>query len=459
MTATCEFTRFDHPSYTSAGEEIFLKEKGGAIALFSTTRLVYANQNYALNRAFYDFVFRNNPGNSNYRLGDIVRLTKNNAGTDDNKRNFSLFGDPALKLPVGKFEILTDSIVTNGQETADTIKALDKVTVYGHINNPAGSLASEFNGTLFARIKDKKKVHYTKANDGGSTFAYLLRNSSLFSGKADVENGRFQFEFIVPKNLEPEYGEGKIIYWAQDEETIAQGNSEQFMVGGVSDNDLDDWEGPEIQLYMNDRNFRNGVVTNENPQLLADLRDESGINIAGDGISHNIVATIDGNYQESIILNDYYQAKENTYKEGSIHYQLNNLESGKHTLKLEVWDINNNYSSASIDFTVRKSSDFNLTEIYNAPNPFSENTGFYFEHNRPGEEMHISLEIYDLSGYLLGKSEKILQPEGFRVGPVHFEGISNLGNKYGAGVYIYRLKVRLNDGEEARKAQKMIIIK
>ncbi len=459
MTATCEFTRFDHPSYTSAGEEIFLKETGGAIALFSTTRLVYANQNYALNRAFYDFVFKNPVGNKSYRLGDIVRLTKNNAGNDDNKRNFSLFGDPALKLPVGNFGVQTDSIVKNGQTSTDTIKALDKVTVYGHIILPGGTPETDFNGTLFMRVKDKKKVFYTKANDGGSTFAYQLRNSSLFAGQASVEDGRFQVEFIVPKNAEPTYGKGKILYWAQDGEAIAQGSYEQLLVGGVSNIELNDWQGPDIQLYMNDRNFRDGVITNENPLLLADLEDESGVNIAGDGISHDIIATIDGKSDEKIVLNEYYQAKENTYKEGSVKYQLNNLESGKHTLKLEAWDIANNYSSASIEFTVKESSEFKLSKLYNYPNPFSENTSFYFEHNRPGEMMHITMEIFDLSGYLLNKAEKKLQPSGFRTGPVSFEGINNLGNKYGAGVYIYRMSIRMNDGEKAQKSQKMIIVK
>jgi len=68
MTATCEFTRWDAVDFTSAGEKVFLNPQGGAIALFSTTRLVYASLNYELNRAFYDFVFQKDEQGKPYRL-------------------------------------------------------------------------------------------------------------------------------------------------------------------------------------------------------------------------------------------------------------------------------------------------------------------------------------------------------------------------------------------------------
>ena len=41
MTATCEFSRYDDPERVSAGEQVFLKENGGAIALLTTSRVVF----------------------------------------------------------------------------------------------------------------------------------------------------------------------------------------------------------------------------------------------------------------------------------------------------------------------------------------------------------------------------------------------------------------------------------
>ena len=44
---------------TSAGEAALLNAEGGAIALFSTTRVVYADDNFLLNRQFYYNAFKN----------------------------------------------------------------------------------------------------------------------------------------------------------------------------------------------------------------------------------------------------------------------------------------------------------------------------------------------------------------------------------------------------------------
>ena len=68
ITATCEFSRFDDitkndatggiSGKTSSGEKILLSPRGGAIALMSTTRLVYSAPNYTLNRNIFQAAFR-----------------------------------------------------------------------------------------------------------------------------------------------------------------------------------------------------------------------------------------------------------------------------------------------------------------------------------------------------------------------------------------------------------------
>ena len=56
MTATCKFSYFDDPERVSAGEYVLLNQNGGAIALLSTTRLVYSSPNYTLNNKFISFL-------------------------------------------------------------------------------------------------------------------------------------------------------------------------------------------------------------------------------------------------------------------------------------------------------------------------------------------------------------------------------------------------------------------
>jgi hypothetical protein len=159
------------------------------------------------------------------------------------------------------------------------------------------------------------------------------------------------------------------------------------------------------------------------------------------------------------VLNDYYQAENGSFTEGTLQYQFNNLASGEHTLKLEAWDVNNNFSSASIQFHVEESNEFSLVRVFNAPNPFHENTAFYFEHNRPDEPMDVSFEIFDLTGRKVKTYHKKIEPGGFMVGPVYLEGLGEIKNKFGSGIYLYRVNIRLNEGEIASKTEKFILIK
>ncbi len=105
ITATCEFSRFDDiiknsatgeiNAKNSSGERILLDQQGGAIALMSTTRLVYSAPNYALNRNIFAVAFDRDPEGNALRIGDIIRIAKNRTGSNTNKRNFLLLGDPA----------------------------------------------------------------------------------------------------------------------------------------------------------------------------------------------------------------------------------------------------------------------------------------------------------------------------------------------------------------------------
>ena len=459
MTATCEFTRFDDPGYVSAGEEVFLKPDGGSIALFSTTRLVYASLNYDLNRTFYEYVFEKDENGEPLCFGDIVRKTKNYTGTANNKRNFSLFGDPALKMPVGKYRIRTDSILSNDTQMTDTINALDKITVYGKLVNSQGGQVENFNGTVNLKMFDKSESKTTLGNDGGGTFTYRSRDNVLFSGKSKVNAGTFKSEFVVPKDVLPDLDKGKFLYFGKDRKILAQGYYSDFYVGGYTDRNLDDSQGPGIEIYMNDEDFVPGGITNENPVLYAKLDDSSGINVSSAGIGHNLEMVLDNNPRNKRVLNRYYNAEQDSYRKGEVRYKMSGLEKGQHELMLKAWDINENSSTASIEFTVAESKQLKIRKILNYPNPFTENTAFYFEHNHPGTTLNVLIQVFTISGKLVKTIQRQMQTDGFRAGPIHWNGRDDFGDKIGKGVYLYKIKIRSGEGESAEKIQKLVILK
>ena len=122
------------------------------------------------------------------------------------------------------------------------------------------------------------------------------------------------------------------------------------------------------------------------------IYDEFGINMVGNGIGHDIVAILDNNTAEPIILNDYFEAELNSYQKGSIQYPFKELEEGKHTLTLKVWDVYNNSSTADIQFIVTGNDELEITRVLNYPNPFVNYTEFWFNHNRPFEPLEVQVQ-------------------------------------------------------------------
>ena len=224
LTATCEFSRFDDYNRTSAGEQVLLNSNGGAIALLTTTRLVYSTPNYILNDKFYNCVFSRDENDEHLCFGDIMRLTKVNSGSGTNKRNFTLLGDPALKLAIPENDVktLTLNNVSIDQVT-DTIKALSKITITGKVIKYDGSDYSNFNGIIYPTVYDKPVNITTLSNDGGSPLTFKLQNNILYRGKSSVTDGEFSFSFIAPKDINYSYGNGKISYYYNDNDVDGNG--------------------------------------------------------------------------------------------------------------------------------------------------------------------------------------------------------------------------------------------
>ena len=464
ITATCEFSRFDsynrttNESRTSPGEYALLNPKGGAIALLTTTRIVYSSPNFRLNKNVFAYVLENKIDGAIIRFGDIMRLAKVQTA-DYNMLNFTLLGDPALQLYFPQYTASTSKI--NGIQYnlfSDTIKALSEMEIEGEITQN-GQIASGFNGIIYPTVLDKKTQISTLNNDGNGIFTFDKMDKILFKGRANVVNGKFKFSFIVPKDINYKTGFGKILYYASDKSDEAGGFTNNVLIGGFSTNAISDTKGPEIDLYLNNKNFVSGGITNENPVIYAVLSDSSGINTSGTGIGHEITATLDNNSNNVFVLNDAYVADIDNFRQGELEYALNRLEPGKHTLKLKAWDVFNNSSEKIIEFQVSTSDKLIINKLYNYPNPFTSQTGFYFEHNQSGAVFTYEIAVLTMSGRIVKLVSGTIIAGGFREGPIYWNGLDDFGGKIAKGVYIYRLKIRNEKGETAEKYEKLLYLK
>ena len=457
ITATCEFSRWDDPGRTSAGELVLINANGG-IGLLTTVRLVFSSPNFTLNKNVFDVAFI--PINGKMpTMGEVFMQVKNLSASVRNNRNFTLLGDPALRLAYPKYDIKTTKLNGVAVSAADTINALSKVTVDGEVIDENGNKLTSFNGVITPVVFDKSKPITTLSNDGEAPFSFNIQNNKLFKGKVSVVNGDFSFTFVVPKDISYNFGQGKLSYYAENQSEDANGYHSDFYIGGTADAYPEDKIGPEIELYMNDNKFVFGGITDDNPSLLAYVNDLNGINMVGNGIGHDIIAILDEETENAFVLNDFYEADLNSYQKGIINFPFKNLKEGRHKLTLKVWDVYNNSNEATIEFVVVKSKDIILDRVYNYPNPFTTYTEFWFEHNQPGKQLYAQVQVFTVSGKLVKTLQKNVLSEGYRSTSITWDGLDEYGDQLAKGVYIYRLKVRTENYSVAEKYQKLVILK
>ena len=459
VTATCEFSRYDDPARTSAGELVLLSQHGGGIGLITTTRLAFATANFAMNKRFYEHAFAKNDG-KHFRLGDLVRLSK--TPPNNNIKNIHLLGDPALMLAYPEYRITTTEI--NGNlvtDNPDTLKALTEVVVSGFIADCEGNILTDFYGFLYPVVYDKTKELSTLGNDPRSYPALFdIQNSILYKGKISVFEGKFTFTFYIPKDISYQYGFGKISYYADNGVTDATGHYENILVGGIDENVHIDTSGPLIDLFINDRRFISGNITNEDPILLANLSDQNGINALGIGIGHDIVSTIDNKTEHEVVLNDYYTCDENSYQSGKIAYPYFKLTEGYHVLSLKAWDLQNNSSTSTIEFIVSDNISLAVGHLLNYPNPFFDKTFFSFEHNQFNESLKVTVFIFDISGALVKTIGPVnVYSSGYFTDPIEWDGTADNGSLLGRGIYIYKAAIQNNKESISELSGKLIILK
>ncbi|MCX7697172.1 MAG: type IX secretion system sortase PorU [Bacteroidales bacterium] len=460
VTATCEFSRFDDPQRTSAGEYLFLNPNGGAVALFTTTRLAFSSFNEALNKSFFKKAFQFQQG-SYPALGEIMMFCKNDNGSSSPLKNFTLLGDPAAKLAIPTNRVVVTKI--NGKDTLtfnDTIKALSKVSIEGKIVDAQWQNLSDFNGILYVTVFDKPSTYVTQSTEPGDYPApFTLQKNLLYKGRVEVDSGEFKLDFFVPRDIQYQFGSGRMSFYADDGQyREAVGWFENFIIGGSNDTIIADNEGPSIELYLNDTLFREGGITDENPVLLVHLFDEHGINTTGNGIGHDLVAYLDGNRSEPIVLNDYFEADLNTYKSGIVRYPLHGLSFGWHTITVKAWDNLNISSEKQISFQVTSQNKLLISTLSNYPNPMNDHTTFVFEHNLTCCTFSAMLRIFDMYGRQVKVFSGSFPVHGYRTVFWNWDGTSDYGEVLPSGLYLYNLTLE-NEDMRASRSGKLVIIK
>lgn len=472
VVASCEIFPYDREE-ESIGSESMLNPNGAAIAFMSSARAVYSTQNSYINNYYIYYLFGKEYGKRN-TIGDAMRLAKVNLVSamdgevisardySENKLKYALIGDPAMTLTMPTQTVVIDSIngVSLNSGKLPNLSAGSKARFAGHVEDEDGNLLPSFNGRVTATLYDSQDTVTCRnnTNEEVEPLTYYSYDHMLFESNDSVRSGKFSMVMPIPLDIKYTNGEGMVKLYAvnTDLSLEANGTDKRFTVGGTSGGMTPSTEGPEIEVYLNNPDFKDGEKVNPTPYFYANLSDSDGVNITGNGVGHDLELIIDGREATSYILNPYFENDFGSYTSGKVSFMIPELPDGDHHLYFRAWDVKNNSSAVSLDFVVDASMRPKLTSVALSDNPAHTSTTFLISYDRPNTETTFTIDVYNLYGQKVWThTERTATPTGYHT--IKWDLASNNGIALRGGLYVYKVTISCKDSKESTKKQKLII--
>ena len=368
-TACCNVAHYDNDSRGIA-ELMFHKRDGGAIALLTSSRMVYSDPNDQLNQNFINAMFSYDSKGVMPTLGEAYKQSKLGfTSADVNKMSFFLLGDPALRVnyPVSLFNITS----VNGTDVTDTLKAtispLCKFEVTAQVVDAGGNIDTGFNGDATMTLYDRERYFTTlsfKIDGEYEDRDIYYDRPKLAEVSGRVVNGLFKAEMIVPQSTLALDEDVLLRVYAHKDNSDRMVNGFTKRVTMLAFNDslaVHDDQAPVINtMYVNDEaTFVEGAVIAPDAMLYISATDDMGINMQSNSAHNSMKLQLDGGKQSYNEVTCFASVAD-AGKTVNIEFPLTNLTEGLHTLTYTVYDMLGNSASRTITFLVGQPSAVNL---------------------------------------------------------------------------------------------------
>lgn len=468
--AACDVAPFDM-NEDNIGVTALFNPDGAAMGVVSTARTVYSSPNRAINMLFMQYVLADDDYGRPYTIGQALAKAKadlvDTSYSTTNKAHFVLLGDPAIHLQLPTYSAVVDAI--NGEAVSQSelpvVSAGELVTVSGHIEDEDGNTATSFSGVIEPTIFDSEETITCLNNSYGETngntetdpYEFQARTRMLYILKDTVAGGSFSFTFPIPLDNNYSGESGLISLYASTNEGApeAHGSSESFVLSGTA-GDIDaDTQGPTISFYLNQSSFSSGDVVNASPILYMTLYDESGINMTGNGVGHDIALVIDNEESLTYSLNAYFTPTMGDYRAGTVTFSIPSLEEGEHELLLRAYDVLNNASTAEATFIVSISSKPKIYDL-TITSPVTNEAVITIENDRPGEVLDVQFYAYDVTGRKVWGATDSRSSSSTTY--TYTWNLDETDSYLPPGIYILKAAVSVDGGSKAEEAVKFIVI-
>ena len=458
FTATCEFGRHDSPFIRSAAEELLFAKEKGAIGLLSTGRPVFSSVNFSINKAFLQALIPSAAA-ANQDLGELFRKTKNNSLNGVYNRNFSLLGDPSMRLALPELGIRVEEFIRlDNKAKVDTLKGLDRVQLRADVIDPGTqAFLPSFNGRFLVELWDKPSVLKT-LGDEHPPVEFEEEVERLFVGEGEVKNGKLVAQLLVPPGIDSRVIPINLRLHAWDETRNEQASGiVQVLLGGSRPLESQDKEGPRISATVGGKPIQElAPLASTQVEVLLRFEDASGTNSSSTFPEKTLQLRVNGG--DIQYFHQAYVALAGGVEKGQAKVLLKGLEEGTNEIQVLAWDLLGNPSSFQVNLLVEGSTKLRVLSHQVFPNPASEKSSFVFQHNRPNENLIASLTLYSLTGQILFTEEKRFVKAAETLTAVEWIFLQGKTKYPAKGTYIYNLTIQSETSENRDSVSGKLVI-
>lgn len=198
---------------------------------------------------------------------------------------------------------------------------------------------------------------------------------------------------------------------------------------------------PEFSITFDGQEIINGDIISSTPVIDIQLKDNSPLPMDTTGFTI-IVDNKPVIYANSDVTFSYQE-----YPEATAEIRLEpTFREGRHTIDILARDASNNFFDSTFHrslFYVYETNDF--VELYNYPNPFTNDTHFFFELRGQEVPESITIKIFTIAGRVIRDIE--ILPHQYDIGfnTYYWDGKDQDGDEIANGVYLYNANAKYND--------------